>query len=402
MYSFNKNFQQKRFFPINEIKCIKLYYPYLYIRDKNKWSLINEIHIKYFFYYLLFVDCIILPPRDFIRKGGINNLKLMLHNKYLKFLIEHNLLITTITDNHIRDFKDLIEKETNVHIKYPYIDFKLYFRNALIQKSSYSKFLINELQKIKIKNKNLIIKRLQNKPSHSEFIKFINNTFKNNNTNEKKILKIYANLAYHLGGIKGNDAIMPPYKLDDFIGIYNPFYATVYIEKIVNLIEKKLQKNIFEDLNIFYMLYDNLRIFKYEYLYLSKKIINSLELDKYYIPYELYHKKFFNYLNNYDLYKKILLLTNYFINKLINFISLKLTALLSVSFSSISYIIEILNNFLLDVIKEFIKKIIFKIKKTITKYYTQIELLSIIFNLEKTIEEITKIEKQKNNIKNLE
>ena len=229
---------------INDLNTIKLYYPFLKNHINGEFEYLSY-HTNNILTYLLFVDQVVLPPSFFLSKKTMGaNLIALKNNEKLRLFTISGKIITTSTDQNIRDFNDLQAKYSVNNFNYQYnIDMKIYLRNESIQKNEYSKFILNRLEKdttIYYGQKLELNNFLKSCPKREDFDSFIHNY---KNKFDYKTISLATSLsskAYYYGGAVGNDAIMPSINRNDTELFYNHFYSLEFIEKIAKKFKSHL------------------------------------------------------------------------------------------------------------------------------------------------------------------
>ncbi len=224
-----------KLYNITNLRRIKVYYPFLKYKT-NYTTLKNKNHKIYMLYLFLFADVLIFPPSHLIDDIE-KNMEQLGNDKFFINLIINGRLITTTIYEDVLNFKELIEKELYLKkINKPNLiipNINMYFRDEKLQRKVYSNYLQDKLEELNL-SKNLrssITEELGKNPRHELFLSFLKKKVK-----EKFFMETlleYTQIAYHLGGVKGNDAIVPVLeKKHIYEPAYNPMYYIGIIEKV--------------------------------------------------------------------------------------------------------------------------------------------------------------------------
>lgn len=255
--------------PISDITNIKLYYPFL--RDRQ--TSMKEQH-RDILSYLLLTDKLILPPDHLFNENvARKNAHFIESNDLIKQCFKHGLIISTATNNSVRDYKDLIEERANISdIKIRDFSMPLYFRDGNKQKQSYTDFFLEEFalikndfyEKDKVKQLTGFLKSNQ---GHNNLLQQIHQLkFNGDDQPLAEYTKHIAKIAYLKGGADGNYAIMPSIDSPIDYTFFNDYYSLKFVQQFALRVSKQIKFDI-ADLKFdkFLKITETLKAFKDEY-----------------------------------------------------------------------------------------------------------------------------------------
>lgn len=262
---------------IRKIDGLKLYFPYLDSKQGRVCSLRSQI--SWITLYSLFVDKIIFPPRSlFSGQFALQNLADLHSIPLLRSLVESGTLITTTTDNNVRDLPDLFERYSGLAAIPPYkfgSDFQFFSRDELFQRSVVSNYMFEKIRKaeyLESHEKISMAKLLATQPDHIQLIAAIQGMFFEHGSVASHELQQEAVVGYFLGGAKGNSAIMPPQHEENDYSFFDFFYSKSALLPFGNQLIKKLAKPLHQlSAQELRKIKTNLAVFRYKYNELSIK-----------------------------------------------------------------------------------------------------------------------------------
>lgn len=199
---------------IRRLGGINIYFPFLDQKNGKIASLRQEL--DWIIVYTLFADRILFPPRSlFSGKFALQNLDDLTNFPILKYLTENGTLITTTTNQNIRDVADLFECYSHLHAhgNFPLNEFSIYSRDDEFQKRVESDYVVDQIKKMDdIENtyREKIYLIASEMPNHINFVsKVVKSLPPGNIELKEKILRVLS-AGYFFAGAKGNSAITPP------------------------------------------------------------------------------------------------------------------------------------------------------------------------------------------------